>query len=73
MKTWGAREWVAVILAASILVLMIGTVVFRMMNPQTYSIEGGEIIADTAKVIIGGLIGYIAGRNGNEKNTPSSS
>jgi len=73
MKTWGAREWVAFLLAASILILMIGTVVFRILNPQTHSIEGGEIIADTAKVIIGGLIGYIAGRNGNEKNTPSSS
>jgi len=73
MKTWGAREWVALLLAASILILMIGTVVFRMMNPETTTVEGAEIIADTAKVIIGGLIGYIAGRNGNEKNTPSSS
>ena len=64
MNKWTAREWVAILLAASVLLTLLGNVVFALMM-QDHNDVSTAALADLLKVITGGLIGYIAGRNGN--------
>jgi len=66
VKTWGAREWVAILLAVSVLAILSGTVLKGLLMSDRMPLESTEVVADTVKVIIGGLIGYIAGKNGND-------
>jgi len=71
VKTWGAREWVAILLAVSVLAILSGTVLKGLLMSDRMPLESTEVVADTVKVIIGGLIGYIAGKNGNDNNGKS--
>jgi len=65
MRNWNAKDVVAVIMAMAIFVSLTGFIVSRMLHPENVSIESASLVADLLKVISGGLIGWIAGRSGN--------
>lgn len=65
------RAIVAIILAASVLVFFVaGTVlpvIFHTRPLEVLSVEIATLWADVVKVLIGGLIGYAVGTDGDMK------
>ena len=72
MKYWTAKDWVAAGLVLCLLIpfasLGISDVIATWSDgvaESRHDIEIAKVIGDLMKVIAGGLIGWIAGRNGN--------
>jgi hypothetical protein len=75
MKGWDSRDWVAFILAVCLLFPFLAAgiadvvISFRgspLVDGQGY-VEINKVLGDLMKVMAGGLIGFIAGRNNNGK------
>ncbi len=57
------RSIVAVVLSITVMIFVLLGVIRSLIYPETASLQGAEMWADLMKVIIGGLIGYIASGN----------
>ena len=63
------RAIVAYILSGCVVVFFVGGVIKAFVvrdNPTQLDLEGGVLWADIVKVLIGGLIGYMAGSESPE-------